>query len=369
LESSSIAIAPENKANAAGSNAINSITSSRETVSMGMGMELAEVAVAVAKRASERIPEEEGEEEKVGVFFSTEDKEEEQCDDGEGTESGESEGEGEAEVVQGATIPEHPIPEEEVVVGKFLSELSEAPVEVVPQRFIPVNNAENATTTETEHPTLLKGTMSANNNRQSVPLRLVTSQFLSGGAHPHAKRSKAAKQEEAVVQGIMAKHLATKARRRVSKAIRNSIIFQLVAYGCFLHTAFTLGSQYYDISLSVDFVAAIILAICDALLNRCNMEMICVDFMLDALVHLRLYNGYMEMDQDLTNLSVLFKFSDYVNKMFREGVEIARKAATTTQAAAAAERSKKKSMRTRLAKQMSLFRTGDVKPAPETNTM
>jgi len=55
------------------------------------------------------------------------------------------------------------------------------------------------------------------------------------------------------------------------------------------------------------------------------MELLTIDFLLSALVQLRVYNGYMRDDTDLSNLSVLFNFSNIVNKMFKDGVEEAKK--------------------------------------------
>jgi len=64
----------------------------------------------------------------------------------------------------------------------------------------------------------------------------------------------------------------------------------------------------------------------ESICNKMLMMLICIDFTFSALVKLRLFNGYMNDDPDLTNLSALFQFSTKVNLYFRRGVKAAQMA-------------------------------------------
>merc|ERR1712194_190006 len=150
---------------------------------------------------------------------------------------------------------------------------------------------------------------------------LVTSEFLSGNRHYNdPRKARVARIEEALVQGTLVRHLATKAKAHCGKWMMRSILFQLAAYSCFVWAAFQIGGRFIELAFNADLVGGIMIAVVDALINRCSMELITIDFVLHALVKLRLYNGYMAEDTDLTNLSVLFQFPAAVNRYFKAGV-------------------------------------------------
>lgn len=79
-------------------------------------------------------------------------------------------------------------------------------------------------------------------------------------------------------------------------------------------------STIVDISFGADMLGAAVIQVVDGLLNKVMTQLIAVDFTINALVKLRVYNGYMADDTDLTNLSCLFHFSEKVNKWFAKGV-------------------------------------------------
>lgn len=126
--------------------------------------------------------------------------------------------------------------------------------------------------------------------------------------------------EYAFVQATLIRHLCVKVKKNMMNVMRTSLFMQIIAYSMICLAIVQEGREFVDLTVSSDIVATVMLLFTDAFVNKCMMDMITIDFTFDALVKMRLYNGYMADDPDLSNLAVLFKFSDKLNAFFCKGV-------------------------------------------------
>ncbi|CAD7961237.1 unnamed protein product [Amoebophrya sp. A120] len=126
--------------------------------------------------------------------------------------------------------------------------------------------------------------------------------------------------EYALVQATLIKHLCTNVKKKMMNVMRLSLLMQILALGFIAAAIIIEGKEFIDLAINSDMVASIMLLFADAMINKTMMDLITIDFQFGALVKMRLYNGYMSDDQDLSNLAVLFKFSDALNEHFCKGI-------------------------------------------------
>lgn len=128
-----------------------------------------------------------------------------------------------------------------------------------------------------------------------------------------------------MVQATLIKFLATGMKPMLRWYLGIAFWPRMLSYFFIFWALIEVTNGFVNLNITPNTFGGCLIMFAESIMNRSLVKLICIDFTFSALVKLRLFNGYMAEDTDLTNLSALFHFSTRVNLYFKRGVSEAQR--------------------------------------------